>query len=97
MAVFYVITSENFKILSYNKRLRDQKKSFVKIVRRPPLKKICLLWLAKKRWQREAVVGNERISNKEIVDAMHDMYERYWNPLKNYFMLAHKIKRKEKK
>lgn len=64
----------------------------VKVVRRRPYKKNDNAHVEQKNWTHvREIFGYERLESKELVDLMNDIYQNYWNPLKNYFTPSMKL------
>jgi len=64
----------------------------VKPVRRRPYKKNDNAHVEQKNWTHvREIFGYERLESKELLDLMNDIYQNYWNPLKNYFTPSMKL------
>ena len=64
----------------------------VKVVRRRPYKKNDNAHVEQKNWTHvREIFGYERLETKELLDLMNDIYQNYWNPLKNYFTPSMKL------
>lgn len=73
----------------------SRRKMPVKVVRRRPYKKNDNAHVEQKNWTHvREIFGYERLETKEILDLMNDIYQNYWNPLKNYFTPSMKLKAK---
>ena len=81
----------NHDVNWYFKRRNDP----VKVVRRRPYKKNDNAHVEQKNWTHvRELFGYERLEIKELQDLMNDIYQNYWNPLKNYFTPAMKLESK---
>jgi hypothetical protein len=73
----------------------SRRKTPIKVVRRRPYKKNDNAHVEQKNWTHvREIFGYERLESTEILELMNDIYQNYWNPLKNYFTPSMKLKEK---
>lgn len=83
----------NSDLYSYFNRRKDP----VKFVRRRPYKKNDNAHVEQKNNTHvREIFGYERLESQELVNLMNDIYQNYWNPLKNFFTPSFKLKSKER-
>ena len=67
----------------------------VKFVRRRPYKKNDNAHVEQKNNTHvRQIFGYERLESLDLLNLMNDIYQNYWNPLKNYFTPSMKLKSK---
>lgn len=82
----------NHSLVSY---LQNNKNGHIKFVRRRPYRKNDAAHVEQKNNTHvRQLFGYNRVSERELVDLMNDIYRNYWNPLLNFFCPALKLTKK---
>ena len=76
-------------------RYLEDRQAPVKFVRRRPYKKNDNAHVEQKNWTHvRQLFGYERYDALELVPMMNEIYQAYWNPLRNFFIPTMKLKSK---